>query len=234
MFHPYTQSQTAIIAVKDMSRIFAVVFLVSIGSLLIIPNATGLCRLKSLPMSPPANYQKPVDQMEFPTRLLSPAAFPQLPQNIVRNLQARRCKVPQFTPTSPPFTPTYPKPAPHNVIHGRFAKPDQYDWAIFCLRDGISSIVIYWGGSTTSVSEIEKGPDVKWSYFTGGFGDYGRAIFRANKKTILHYHKEYYQPGIDPPLPPIDHDGIEDAYLEKASTIHYYYRKKWLGLHGSD
>jgi hypothetical protein len=102
------------------------------------------------------------------------------------------------------------------------------------LRNGTSSILIYWGGSTTSVAEIEKRPDVVWSHFKGGVGGYGRAIFRADKKTILRYDKEYHQPGLDLLLPPINHDGIEDAYLEKASTIHYYYRRKWLGLHGAD
>ncbi|MGH9769627.1 MAG: hypothetical protein ACREAB_19555, partial [Blastocatellia bacterium] len=97
-----------------------------------------------------------------------------------------------------------------------------------------SSILVFWGGSTSSVAEIEKQPDVMWGHFKNGIGSYGRVIFRANKKTILHYHKAYNQPGIDAPLPPIDHDGINDAYLEKGSTIHYYYRKKWLGLHGAD
>src|SRR5262245_3558757 len=214
-----------------MTLILAGVFMACIGSLLIIPNATGLCRLTSVPLSPMTVYQKPDGQMDYPTKLLSPAAFPQLPKNIVRDLQARRCKIPQINSPRPG---NYWKPGRHNVIRGRFSKSDQYDWAIFCLRNGTSSIVVYWGGSTTSVAEIEKRPDVIWSHFKGGVGDYGRAIFRAEKKTILSYHKEYHQPGLDPPLPPISHDGIEDAYLEKASTIHYYYRRKWLGLHGAD
>jgi hypothetical protein len=55
-----------------------------------------------------------------------------------------------------------------------------------------------------------------------------------HRRTILHYHKAYNQPGIDPPLPPINHDGINDGIMEKASTIYYYHRGKWLGLHGAD
>ncbi len=214
-----------------MTRIFAQVIPAFISSLLLIPNAESPPRLKSVPTSPTTLYQKPVEEMDHPNKLISPAAFSRLPKNIVKNLQARRCKIPQIIYPRPGH---YWNPGRHNVIRGRFAKPDQYDLAVFCLRDGSSSILVFWGGSTTSVAEIEKQPDVMWSHFKDGVGDYGRAIFSADKTTILRYHKDYHQPGIDPPLPPIDHDGIEDAYLEKASMIHYYYRGKWLALHGAD
>jgi len=214
-----------------MTRLIAQIFMAFISSLPMIPDAKSLCREKSVSTSLTTLYQKPAELMENPTKLVSPASFPQLPKNIVRNLQSRRCKIPQIIY---PWPDRYWKPGRHNVIRGRFATPDQYDWAVFCLRNGTSSIFIYWGGSTTSVAEIEKQPDVVWSHFKDGVGDYGRAIFRADKKTILRYDKEYHQPDIDPLLPPIDHDGIMDAYLEKASTIHYYYRRKWLMLHGAD
>jgi hypothetical protein len=37
-----------------------------------------------------------------------------------------------------------------------------------------------------------------------------------------------------PKPPPIDHLGIDDAFLEKASVVHYYYQGKWLQLTGAD
>ena len=33
---------------------------------------------------------------------------------------------------------------------------------------------------------------------------------------------------------PLDHDGINDAFLEKASAIHYLHRGKWTLLRGMD
>jgi hypothetical protein len=34
--------------------------------------------------------------------------------------------------------------------------------------------------------------------------------------------------------PRIDHKGIDDAFVGKASEVHYYYRGKWLELQGAD
>jgi hypothetical protein len=37
------------------------------------------------------------------------------------------------------------------------------------------------------------------------------------------------------PKPPnIDHQGIDDAFIEKASTTHYFHQGKWLKLTGAD
>lgn len=37
-----------------------------------------------------------------------------------------------------------------------------------------------------------------------------------------------------PEPPPIDHQGIDDAFLEKASTTWYYDGGRWLQLQGAD
>jgi hypothetical protein len=46
---------------------------------------------------------------------------------------------------------------------------------------------------------------------------------------LKHYH-EYG----GPQPPGIDHEGINDAYVEKGSAVHYYYLGKWLELQGAD
>jgi hypothetical protein len=74
----------------------------------------------------------------------------------------------------------------------------------------------------------------EWSNFKGGNFEYGRMITSAGRKSILYYYKEFAEPQGEPKPPPIDHEGIEDHYLGKASTIHYYYRGKWLQLQGAD
>ena len=55
-------------------------------------------------------------------RRLPPSAFPQLPANLVQDLQRRGCTIPQ----------AHHKKQPHNVIKGEFAKPGQTDWAVLC------------------------------------------------------------------------------------------------------
>ena len=37
-----------------------------------------------------------------------------------------------------------------------------------------------------------------------------------------------------PVPPPIDHQGIDDAFLEKASVTWYFHECKWLRLQGAD
>ena len=37
-----------------------------------------------------------------------------------------------------------------------------------------------------------------------------------------------------PKPPPIDHQGINDAFLEKASSVHYFHEGKWLRLTDAD
>ena len=47
---------------------------------------------------------------------------------------------------------------------------------------------------------------------------------------ILSHNRDYGGP--EPP--PIDHDGVNDVFAEKASVVHYFYRGRWLALTGAD
>ena len=158
---------------------------------------------------------------EMAIKRMSPVAFPQLPKAIIKSLQKRGCRIPQADEIS----------KPHNVIRGQFANPKQNDWAILCSRKHNSSILIFWNASTVSVSELAKSPDLSWMQGTGENRiGYSRAIFTADKKDILDHSKSYG--GRKPP--PINHGGIHDAFVGKASSILYLYRGKWLQLQGAD
>jgi hypothetical protein len=50
------------------------------------------------------------------------------------------------------------------------------------------------------------------------------------RKFILRHYRAYG----GPKPPPIDHNGIDDAFLEKASVTWYRYNGKWIELQGAD
>ena len=156
------------------------------------------------------------------TTRLPPTAFPQLPRRIMHHLQARGCTVPQ----------SYGSSVPHNVISGEFARKGQKDWAVLCSKNKVSSILVFWGGSTKSVAQIAGAEDRGFLQGIDGAGKIGfsRVIGVVDRKHILRNYKEYG----GPKPPPIDHQGIDDAFMEKASTARYYYRGKWLELQGAD
>ncbi len=168
---------------------------------------------------------------------LPPSAFPELPENIAKVLNIRGYLIPQQTYTchlaKSPTNKYYERfNKRHNVIKGEFARKGQTDWAILCSRNGESSIVIFWGGSPEQITEIAKSDDKHW---VQGVGEeksaYSRMINPVGNEWIMQYHK-YFGRGAG--LPPIEHQGIEDAFVGKASTIHYYYKNKWLTLAGAD
>jgi hypothetical protein len=59
---------------------------------------------------------------------------------------------------------------------------------------------------------------------------FSRAIGIASAKYIRDHHQQFG----GPKPPPLTHDGIDDAFVGKASTVWYWYRGKWLQLQGAD
>lgn len=154
------------------------------------------------------------------TKRLSPSTFSELPSVVTRALQARGCLIPQ----------AFDRAAPHNVIRGEFARKGQTDWAILCSINRVSYILVFWGGSATHVSEVARRPDASYLQEVGeGKIGFSRLITAAGKDFI-----RAHQQGADPRLPAIDHHGIEDAFVGKASVIRYFYRGAWLELSGAD
>lgn len=152
---------------------------------------------------------------------LDPIAFNELPREIVNELKAMKCAVPQ----------TYERSKPHNVINGSFAERTQMDWAVLCSRKGVSLIKVFWGGAARCPSEISGGQDQKWLQDIGNDKiGYSRAIGSASEEAILKYHQQYEGPS---PLP-ISHQGIEDHFIGKASIVHYCSNGKWITLTGAD
>lgn len=155
------------------------------------------------------------------TKRLSPSVFTNAPAAVRAEMERRGCTVPQ------PFTASQPE----NVIQGRFFSAGQMDWAVLCSRRRVSSILIFRNGTASSVIEIASRAD---SSFLQGIGSgeigFSRGIHTASPRSIRAYHDAFG----GQQLPPIDHDGIDDAFIEKASVVRYWYGGRWLSLQGAD
>jgi hypothetical protein len=152
---------------------------------------------------------------------LSPDLFPQLPQNIKSYLNKNGYTIPQ----------SFSSEKPHNIIQGEFKEQGINDWAVLASKNGVSAIIVFWAGSATDITEIAKAPDKDYLQGTGdGKIAFSRNIGIAEKQQIEKYHKEFG--GVDPPK--INHQGIDDSFLEKNAVIHYFYKGKFLELQGAD
>jgi hypothetical protein len=185
----------------------------------------GLSSLASSPtISQAENQDVPNDGN---VRTLSPSAFLEVPKTIGKQLEALGCGIPQVQGDG----------EPQNVVHGFFARPGQVDWAILCSRAGRSSIVIFWGKPTKCSDRLATRDDR--NYLQGDAGGhlvYSRQISSAGSKKILKYALAFSQHGTGdaPTHLRLDHAGIEDSFVGKASEIYYCSQGKWHLLQGAD
>jgi hypothetical protein len=152
------------------------------------------------------------------TRLL-PSAFPDLPAPVRADLEQRGCTIPQ----------SYREKPPHNVVEGRFTAATQMDIAVLCLADTMTVILLYRGGSADSVAELAERPHAEYAAGDSTF-TFDRAIDAADPRYIRERYERYGGPR----PPPLDHDGINDIFVGKASTVLYWYGGRWLQLQGAD
>jgi hypothetical protein len=141
---------------------------------------------------------------------LGPDAFPEIPSAVRSALQRRGCRVPQ------PFASRVPR----GVIRGSFYRPGVVDVAILCMQRDVSVILIFRGANANAVEEFQSRPNANYMQTIDGAGRIGfsRAIAVASPAVIRRQHARY-----GGPLPKqLDHDGIDDLYVEKASTIWYW------------
>ncbi|MPZ17455.1 MAG: hypothetical protein GEV06_06040 [Luteitalea sp.] len=153
---------------------------------------------------------------------LPPSTFTDLPAKVQAELQQRGCTVPQ----------TFGGGRPHNVISGRFTTSEQLDFAVLCSVNRSSSILVFRGGSAREVAEIAPIPDAGYLQVVNpGEIGFSRAISTVDAEYIREHHEQYGGP--EPPSV-LDHDGIDDAFAEKASVVWYWHDGRWLRLTGSD
>jgi hypothetical protein len=153
---------------------------------------------------------------------LSPSTFRNLPAEVRTALERRGCTIPQ---------PYDARGAEANVISGRFTSTGQTDWAVLCSRERQSAILVFDGKHFDQVDEIAQGPDLQYLQVVSG----GREIGYSRRLSLLTPSaiRQHFARGANVPQK-IDHDGIEDRFIGKASVAWYRSSGKWVKLPGAD
>jgi hypothetical protein len=167
------------------------------------------------------DWQKPAGNAAASIRRLPVAAFPQLPPLVAGVLRARNCAVPQ-----PALEGT-----PRNVIRGEFFAKGQNGWAVLCSVNNVTSLLAFRNENDTNPAIVTTTDDRNYLQMsTNNQVTYSREITTVGRDFIMRHYRAYGGP--EPP--PIDHHGIDDAFLEKASVTWYFHQGKWLQLTGAD
>ena len=154
-------------------------------------------------------------------RRLGVEAFPELPGAVAGVLRARNCRVPQPSPDG----------TPRNVIRGEFFANGEAGWALLCSANNSTALLAFRNGRDTNPDTVATSQDR--SYMQGPDGQepaYSHQITAVGRDFIMRHYRAYG----GPQPPPIDHQGIDDAFLEKASVTWYFHNGKWLRLQGAD
>lgn len=165
------------------------------------------------------------EQADEETVRLSPEAFADLLPAVQEELTARGCTIPQAF---------HKDPGKSNVVRGYFTQADQTDIAVLCSRERVSSILVFRGGSVQDVAELAPAPDADYLQGTGdGEIGFSRALGVASPEYIRSCYEAFKGYGVPEP-PPLDHEGIDDYFVGKASKVWYWYEEEWLRLAGVD
>jgi hypothetical protein len=154
-------------------------------------------------------------------RRLPVEAFPELPSAVAGVLRNRNCRAPQPSAGG----------APRNVIRGQFFAKGEAGWAVLCSANNSTTLLAFRNDRDTNPDTVITSDDR--NYLQGLDGDnigYSHEITAAGRDFIMRHYRAYGGP--EPP--PIDHQGIDDAFLEKASITWYFHNGKWLRLQGAD
>jgi len=159
-------------------------------------------------------------EITYRIRLLPLASFPELPPAISAQLVQRHCLIPQ----------TYQAKRPENVIHGAFIEKGSDDWAALCSQDGTTTLYVISGNQPTAPIALRSQKNSEWlGTRYSASPNYGSAWGIALRKPSEIRFNDKHQLRAA-----ADHDGIEDAFLEKSSTIHYCEDGNWIILDASN
>jgi hypothetical protein len=161
-----------------------------------------------------------LERADLETVRLRPADFDESPEAVKATLSRLGCRIPQAWGSS----------ESHNLIRGEFTGAGQIHWAALCSRERSSRIIVLDDHGSIQ-AELASRPDID---LLQGMGDerisFSRQLSAVGREFILSRPRVFG--AVEPP--PVDHQGIEDSFLGKASTVLYFDAGEWLELRGSD
>lgn len=144
----------------------------------------------------------------YSIRLMPVSSFPQLPGVVAKELDAMGCMIPQ----------TYEAREPENVIRGSFERKGSTDWAALCSVRGVTTLYVFFASNLAHPIALRSQADSVWLGREWGEG-YGSAWGISTRPSRLMPTKEN-----------ADHDGIEDAFVERSRVVHYFKEGHWATL----
>jgi hypothetical protein len=159
-------------------------------------------------------------EVVYRIRLLPLTSFPALPPAVAAQLDERKCMVPQ----------TYEARAPENVVHASLERRGSDDWAVLCSVNGSTTLYVFFQSQLAAPVALRRQRDTEWlgSQVLDAYGSawgIARRVpsqMRAGKGVGAAEHGGF------------DHDGVDDAFVEKSSTTHYFEDGTWMVLDNSN
>lgn len=177
--------------------------------------------------SPAASEQIETGRVRIPSgadvvyriRLLPLTSFPALPSVVAEQLEKRRCMVPQ----------TYEARAPENVVHASLERKGSSDWAVLCSVNGATTLYVFFQSEPGSPIALRQQRDTEWlgSEVLSAYGS-AWGIARRSPSQIRQAR------GPAASRVDVDHDALEDAFIERSSTTHYFQDGSWITLENSN
>ena len=159
--------------------------------------------------------------------LISPDSFPDLPKPVRDSLVSRRCQIP------------VPGADRDNVITGAFTAKGAVEWAVLCSVRDTSQILILNAKNGALVDSLNRSGDSGWIQGNGNktwlFSRFIAVVpmSQLNVVPVDTTSEDVVYYGAFLPKP-IDHDGIDEAFLDKASTTFYFAKGHWFNVGSSD
>ena len=181
----------------------------------------AIARARQIELQAQRDWQERAEEAIGKIRRLPVEAFPELPPAVAGVLRARNCGAPQPSAGG----------NPRNVIRGEFFARGEAGWAVLCSVNNSTALLAFRNDRDTNPDTVNTSEDSE--YLQGLDGNqigYSRELTAVGRDFIMRHYRAYGGP--EPP--PIDHQGIDDAFLEKASITWYFHNGKWLRLQGAD
>lgn len=150
---------------------------------------------------------------------LTPDNFTGLPPHIQHALSNQGCTVPQ----------DFEAKRPMNVIRGRFISQTRKDFALLCSRGGRSAILVIHARTGRPLAAIAAADDLNYVQTVNGGSKFSRRISRVQPGLLARSAAASEQG-----KPERWREGIDDYFVEKASTVHYWHRGSWRRAAGAD